>query len=65
MRMYKVGFYFNLRSLPYFAQEAARKGCRIDGDKYYQDNLYPMSHKEAMTFISKMSNPANHFVYEV
>jgi len=41
-------------------------GKHLDnGRKFYQDSLQPMPHKEAMTFISKMMNPALWFVYEV
>lgn len=43
-------------------------GCYIASRphiKLIQDELIPMSHKEAMTFISKHSNPSNYFVLEV
>ena len=32
---------------------------------YYCDYLYPMTHKEACTYKTKMMNPADHFLYEV
>jgi hypothetical protein len=36
-----------------------------NGERVLQDNLEPMTHKQACTFISKMINPANHFIYEI
>lgn len=36
-----------------------------NGGKFYQHTLKPMTHKEACTFITKMMNPADWFLFEV
>jgi len=62
-RMYKVGYYCSPKSVSFFIN----MGFRVDESTLavYQDELKPMTHKEACTFKSKMMKPSNHFLYEV
>lgn len=64
-QLYKVGFYTSEKSAQYF-KECGKRVSKIGVFwGVYQDELYPMTHAQAMTFKNNMHNPLNHFLYEV